>query len=300
MRLLLVAVALLPWATPVHAQDANTPGAPDCLGAIPASALTRVPVYLEASTDSASRRILPVADTLTLLVARVMTASFGPGAPLPDAAGFVHWRQLDGGVQVTVHRDGRFTLSLPHPTGEDSVSGMRPDTAFNEARNLIMQALMVVRDAGVAVSWPAGASGDSLRFHVAYVRPSVAHDGTVQPLEARFAVPVFTVPVPWEREVAVQRMPTPRYPETSRSRGSEATIILRFVVDSTGRAKPGTARDQWPEGRPRPRGELAQFYRLFVRSAVESLADAQFVPALIGGCAVDQVAEMPFVFGLRR
>ncbi|HEX4933090.1 MAG TPA: hypothetical protein VFV33_07930, partial [Gemmatimonadaceae bacterium] len=265
MRLSLISVALLAWATPVHAQDSDTPRAPDCLGAIPASALTRVPVYLEASTDSASRRILPVADTLTLHVARVLKASFAPGAPLPDAAGFVHWRQLDGGVQVTVHRDGRFTWSLPHPTGEDSVSGMRPDTVFNEARNLIMQALMVVRDAGVAVSWPAGASGDSLRFHVAYVRPSVAQDGTIQPLQARFAVPVFTVPVPWEREVAVQRMPTPRYPERSRSRGSEATIILRFVVDSTGRLKQGTVRDQWPEERPRPRGELAQLYRLFVR-----------------------------------
>ncbi|HEU5175030.1 MAG TPA: hypothetical protein VFT96_09770 [Gemmatimonadaceae bacterium] len=300
MRLLLVAAALQASAIAVHAQDADTPRAPDCLASIPASAFTRVPVHLEASTDSASRRILPVADTLTLLVARVLTASFGPGAPLPDAAGFVHWRQLDGGVQVTVHRDGRLTWSLPHPTGEDSVSGMRPDTVFNEARNLIMQALMVVHDAGVAMSWPAGASGDSLLFRLAYVRSSVTQDGAIQPLEARFAVPVFTLPVPWEREVAVHRMPTPRYPETSRSRGAEATIILRFVVDSTGRLKQGTARDQWPEDRPRPRGDLGHFYRLFVRSAVESLADAQFVPALIGGCAVDRVASMPFVFGLRR
>jgi hypothetical protein len=180
------------------------------------------------------------------------------------------------------------------------VSGARPDTAFSEARALIMQALMVVHDAGVTMSWPAGASGDSLQFRLAFVRPTVTQDGTIQPIEARFAVPVFTLPVPWEREVAVHQMPTPRYPEASRSRGSEATIILRFVVDSTGRLKQGTARDQWPEGRPRPRGELAHLYRLFVRSAVESLADAQFVPALIGGCAVDRVANMPFVFGLRR
>jgi hypothetical protein len=212
----------------------------------------------------------------------------------------LHWRQLDGHVQVAMHRDGRFTWSVPRPEPEDSVAGTLPATAFNPARSLIVQALMLVRDAGVRPAWPAGARGDSLLFRLEYASPTVAQDGTIHPLKARFALPVFALGVPWKRELAVRDMPKVRYPDFARSIGAEGTVILRFTVDSTGRVIRGTVREQWPDDRPRLGGDLGRHYRDFLRSAMQSVASAEFAPALVGGCAVRQVAQMPFEFGLRR
>ena len=301
MRHFVLALALVASAAPVRAQQLAGTGAQSCLASIPDSALTDVPVHLVAASDWAVSPILPTADTITMLVARAIRASFkGPADVLPQAVGMLHWRQLDGHVQVAVHRDGRLSWSAPGPESEDSVAGTLPATAFNPARSLIEQALMFVRDAGVRPAWPAGARGDSLLFRLEYGWPTVAQDGTIHPLKARFALPVFALAVPWEREVAVRYMPKVRYPDFARSINAEGTVILRFTVDSTGHVVRGTVREQWPDDRPRLGGDLGRYYRDFLKSAMQSLASAQFAPALVGGCAVRQVAQMPFEFELRR
>lgn len=299
-RPVLAAALLLASAGSADAQGGAISRPADCLDSIPPSALTRVPVYLEASADPAHAAVLPMADTLTLIVVRVITASFGPGDSLPGAEAPLHWRQLGAGVQVAIHRDGRFTWSSEWSASEAPAITAGADSTYNEARTLILQALMVARDAGLTLKWPADARGDSLPFRIAYVKPFVAQDGSIRPVKARFAVPVFSMPVPWEREIAPGRMQPPRYPGDSRSGGVEATVILRFVVEAAGAVRPGTIRDHWISSAPRPGGDLGRHYRLFVQAAKRSVETARFVPALIGGCAVDQQADMPFVFGLRR
>ena len=60
----------------VDAQDHSAAAARACLDTIPASAFTRVPVYLEAEAgDSASRVVLPGADSLTTRVAAMVRSS---------------------------------------------------------------------------------------------------------------------------------------------------------------------------------------------------------------------------------
>lgn len=270
-----------------------------CLAGIPAAALTRVPVYLEATPATSSRPLLPVADTIASVAARLIRASFAAGDTLPHGDELLNWQQLDGGLVVALHRNGRFSWS-PTPADRNTVVRAAPDTTTNPARILLAQALSVVRDAGVHAGWPPDSIGDSLLFRLAYVRASVTQRGTVEPPKARAAFPVFALPVPRERQVSVRRKPDVHYPATSRSERAEGTVILRFVVDTAGHVQQHTVEELWGTDRPRLTGNLGQLYGEFLQAAIRGLQAARFVPAMIGGCVVSQIAQMPFEFHLSR
>lgn len=136
---------------------------------------------------------------------------------------------------------------------------------------------------------------------MSYLWPEVSRDRVVQPMEARFAVPVFSLPMPWTEPLRLRRQPSIRFPQFPpesplRANRAEGTVILEFVVDSTGRVQAHTIEEQWPADRPRLTGDLAAHYEAFLDAARRGVARARFHPALIGGCPVQQLAQMPFVF----
>lgn len=282
-------------SSPGGAQERDGTGVRDCLATLSPDVLTRVPVYLEAElVDSSARHILPSADTLTLEVAIMLRASLGVlGESLPEGEGLLHWRRLGGGLRIVAHRDGRFSWSSPpRQTGAD--------TLHDQSRDLLAQALAAVREAGERVAWPVGGDGDSITFDISYRWPGISPAGTVQAMEARHAVPVFSMAMPWEKPVAVRRQPRIRYPYGAQSRSAEGTVILQFVVDTAGRVDQDTIREQWPADRPRLTGELGKHYEAFLAAARRSLNETDFEPALVGGCVVRQLAQMPFHFMIGR
>jgi periplasmic protein TonB len=81
--------------------------------------------------------------------------------------------------------------------------------------------------------------------------------------------------------------PEPRYPSMAERIGLEGRVLLRFVIDTTGRVDKSsievleTTEDQ------------------FTRPAVDAVSRARFRPAVLSGNAVRQLAEESIRFVIR-
>jgi protein TonB len=80
--------------------------------------------------------------------------------------------------------------------------------------------------------------------------------------------------------------PRPRYPETLRSAGVEGEVRAQFVVDTTGRAEPGSLKI------------LSATNELFAAEIRRAMPTMKFIPAMVGGRKVKQLVEQPFTFSL--
>lgn len=76
----------------------------------------------------------------------------------------------------------------------------------------------------------------------------------------------------------------PRYPDILRSARVEGEVLASFVVDTFGKADPGSFR------------VLHFTHELFVSAARNALPNMNFVPAEVGGRKVKQLVQQPFLF----
>lgn len=81
---------------------------------------------------------------------------------------------------------------------------------------------------------------------------------------------------------------TPRYPLALRQAGIEGRVLVRFVVDSSGRIDARSVQ------------VLQSTHELFTRAVRDALAGFRFRPAEMGRRRVSALAEMPFEFRLTR
>jgi TonB family protein len=88
-------------------------------------------------------------------------------------------------------------------------------------------------------------------------------------------------------EPAVERAPAPNYPPALRTRHESGEVRAEFVVGTNGRVVPGSLRF------------IAATHPEFALAVLDALPKYEFRPAEVGGCAVPQVVEMPFVFTIR-
>jgi periplasmic protein TonB len=78
--------------------------------------------------------------------------------------------------------------------------------------------------------------------------------------------------------------PPPRYPEPLRRAAVGGRVVVRFVIDTLGRAEMGTVR------------VLDSDHELFARAVRAILPAYRFIPAETGGRKVRMWVDMPFVF----
>ena len=79
----------------------------------------------------------------------------------------------------------------------------------------------------------------------------------------------------------------PRYPEALRRAGVEGDVVVKFVVDTTGRIDMGSVEI------------LKSTHDAFVAAVRETLAKLRFAPAFSGERKIRALAVMPFHFTLR-
>lgn len=266
----------------------------ECVAALPASALTRVPVLIDTKpVDSASVAILPAADILTqILTERIRKPLGGDTGPLPPGESIASWRELGGSIVVTAHHDGTFTWK----------KNTNVASAFmkTDALDLIARALTESAAAGDRAFWPEGAKDDSLSFELSFATPAVRQGGKIEPLHVRVANPVFTLPMPWFETATMTKEPRIDYPIRSQSSRYEGKAILEFIVDSAGHVLPESIHEIWPEGVKRPVGDEAAYYRSFLAAAIRGLPTGEFKAAMIGGCAINQQVRQAFDFKLAQ
>jgi len=89
------------------------------------------------------------------------------------------------------------------------------------------------------------------------------------------------------QQVAHERTVLPlRYPKDLMSYRIAGEVVVRFIVDPSGHARPGSVQ------------VLSSTHPSFTRAVLEALRTATFDPARVGGIAVPQVVQQPFTFSL--
>lgn len=279
-------------ASAVMAQDFLTLS-DSCVNNIPASARSRVPVFIEASAPVDPLGLLPQADFFTQAVGvRIRELLGGQGPDLPEADSVLAWNLLWGQLTVTAHQNQKPTWSMRSKSnGVDSLP--------HSALGLLRRAVEDVVASGETIMMPENASPDSMDFGLSFLAPTVDRSGKTIPLKARQPIPVFTIAVAWTRPVEVKRNPVIDYPSPIGLKKYVGTVKLGYVVDPTGRVDASTIEDLWPPGVAQPSPDILRAYNGFVAAARNGLATARFSPASIGGCVVSQRVLHSFQFEIR-
>ncbi len=113
----------------------------------------------------------------------------------------------------------------------------------------------------------------------------VGGTGTV---EGRGADDVFPRDAVDRSVVLMPGSASPRYPELLRASGVQGGVMMEFVVDTAGRAEPGSLR------------VLQSDHPLFAEAVKSALIRMRFVPAEVAGRKVRQLVQQPFGFALNR
>jgi protein TonB len=85
-----------------------------------------------------------------------------------------------------------------------------------------------------------------------------------------------------------QDNPHPRYPESLQRQGMEASFLVQFVVDSTGRVDAKTL--DFPK----------QTHPAFLKAVKDALLRSRFLPAELAGVRVRQLVQQQFTFVIAR
>ena len=285
----LLSIAVLAPASSAGAQ--NLPSEIDsCVARIPASALKRVPVYLQAMADHAATAILPEADLFAQSVGFKLRDMLGGSEQrLPEADSAFAWESLWGEVGVTAHRGGSITWRVP-------VWSAPADTLPRSSLKMLQSAIRAVVASGETVMLPQALPYDSLSFGLSLINPQVTQAGKIIPAKSRQPTPVFTIAVPWTQPVDQTRGPDIDYPQISRSNAITGKVRVSFQVNKSGRAVTDSMIEIWPRDLERPTGELLAAYNAFLNAIRRGLPSARYSPGVVGGCVVSQTVFQAFEF----
>jgi hypothetical protein len=288
------ATLALTLATPaLHAQASAAAAPPNARTCGDTSLHLRVPVFLIARMIHPGGQETPasVANLLQAIADRADTILHAPPGKAPPGEPVYTDANIHRPLFVTWHRDGRLTRRI----GEDA---WRPESNSDSTGALLIDhALTMAQRAGeVYMMWPDTVKRDSLEFRLGLEHASVDTSRTPGRFAERYAIPLFSVDALMETDVAVVHMPVPRYPAWSQRDAVSGRVMMRFMVDTTGRVDMTTVRDEWASDLPRPSGQKAVYYREFLRAARDALAEARYKPATRGGCKFRQQAFAPFTF----
>jgi hypothetical protein len=264
----------------------------DCVDSISDRDLRPVAVFIASDADDSTPAVLKSADFLIdTLAARMRVALGAPAGHLSVGEPRITRRNIDGSVHVTLHSTGDYSWLV----ARDSAT----DTTQLRGVQLIAGALQELKSDGKRIPWPDNAKGDSATFRIFFVAPHPAKDGTAGSIEVRYAAPVVALSVPWSEPVVVTKVAHPHYPDAPRRGSAQSTTLLQFLVDENGNVDKSSIHVVRDPRVPPYTGYLADYYRLFVKAATESVENTEYRPETMGGCRVPRVVRQPFEFILR-
>ena len=192
---------------------------------------------------------LPGAATAQALGGRVVDAA--TKRPLARVAVLVRVDTLL--ARAETHKDGTFTLPLPR------AGRFRLELYPDAGAPFVTDSIDVGPDAFVQSEFAVAPRPDHVYLEFQVDRPAVPRAGSRGP----------------------------RYPDELRRRGVPGEVVARYVVDSTGRMRPGTF-EAVEESDP-----------AFTAAVVAAVREMRYVPAERDGRPVAQVVQHPFRFSVR-
>jgi TonB family protein len=179
---------------------------------------------------------------------------------------------IRGEVSAELDRSGK----LGRPTLDVSTLSRAIDES-------LIAAMRNLGSAGVLPPLPPGMSGRSVR---------VRFDVSQSPDSGKLSKPLAVVTQPtWHIGAPVSAIPgnsPPPYPRHELKRKIEGDVLVSFVVDQDGLARPETVRVIRSDGVN------------FEKAVLEVLPSFRFNPATINGCPVAALVQMPFGFRIGR
>jgi hypothetical protein len=260
-----------------------------CLAAIPADRMQSVPVFLHAFMHGDPKNLLqPQADLMAQNVAIEMRRLLGEtGSSVPSADSSFVWYSVPTELTLMSHRNGDLIARPIEPAGDYGATLMLV-RAFEAAR----------ATSGTLIIYPDDFVGDSAAIDLT-LSPAGVDDiqHRLRPGETIREFMVFTLMEPQQSPaLPLPNQRPPSYPaENERSR-VEGSVLMQFVVDTTGFVDGSTIHELWPVGEPRLRGDPASAHEAFVRSTTAWLRNFRFSPMRIGTCAVRQRVQFPLEF----
>jgi hypothetical protein len=261
----------------------------DCVKSISRADMLPLPVYLDARMAGHTEEALTVqADLIAKdVVTELRVLLGGSDSLIPDAAPSIKRYSVPAELIVTARRDGQMSWRGISESGDSAAIALL-SAALDSAR----------RHNAAIMLWPDGYAADSLVVRLSLLPvdfEEAAGFDTLYPKHLRFRA--FAMPYPTESPALPandhQHIVYPRYSETHRVSG---TLLVQFVVDTSGRVDMSTFRDLWPSNKPRLTGELGDYYTQFVAAVRDYAEKAKFTPARVGACKLRQMVQMPIEF----
>jgi hypothetical protein len=264
-----------------------------CFDSIAPETMHREKVYLRAEmpahTDS---MFLSQSDLMAQdVAAEVRTLLGAHGVDIPVADRNMAWYVVPSALTVVAHADGHVTRHFRSALWDTTAAALLAQ-AFDTARAHDM-ALML---------WPQSSASDSVVVRLSLAAEDLGEKSPQFVAAApgmRFAVFSLLQPETFPA-VPLPNQPPANYPPENESSRVSGTVVMQLVVDTSGRAIPGSIRDLWPAKTPRLKGYEAQEYDAFVRSTTSWLKNIRFRPARIGTCLVSQMVQQPLEFKVVR
>ncbi len=263
-----------------------------CLATLAPMSMHRKPVFLGATMPPRTDSLFTLqADLIAQDVAAEIRKELGArGVDAPIADGKISWYSVPTQIVVTAMRNGDMRLRSRGAAGDSS------------ATTLLARAFDAARARGtLLLVWPDNNTADSVLIRLTLVAQSVNESDALYPYAlARVKFAAFFLSVPDETPARfVDGQPPPRYPEYNERNRVSGELLMRIVVDSTGKVIPSSIHDVWPENKPRLNGEMGRYYDAFVTSVTAWEQRVRYEPARVGVCPVTAVLLHPLGFMAR-
>jgi hypothetical protein len=257
---------------------------PVCQMPMPREIMRPLHFFLRASSTDTSSAVAVQADLMAQNVsAQLSTLLGGTESKLPVLQSASAWSSVPAQLVVTLHEDGSVTRRGVSVSGDTSLT------------SLLVKAFDAARARGEAqFIFPDQLQSKTLVVRLQLEADELPH-AAPSPGQHRFAA--FQMPYPTMSPALPKgRNAPPRYPPNAAMRSVTAFVIMRFIVDTAGRAVPASIHDLWPTDKPPLTGDLARYYEGFVKTVTETLPSWQFTPARVGPCPLRQIVELPIAF----
>lgn len=186
------------------------------------------------------------------------------------------------------HVEGQLPLELV--LHRDQPTTWRADSAVDSTRSklvtLYLGVLKAMQPDALWIVWPPDAASDSI-----VLRFTLRHGSASQP---HFAVFSNSTRAFIETPPTIDHQVNPRYPSDAEHDHATASVMMQFVIDTTGHADPGSITRV---SRPPATGTLSMAeYTEFVDASRRAILASTYHPAHRGKCLVRARVRAPYNF----